>query len=137
VNMLVPLVSDQPAWVMLVRLLCGACNGPMWPAIVDILSKWVPPTERSLALNTVFNGNPVATIVVFFLSPYIIEGLGWRWVLWLDGFVGLLWSLLWVLFVSRSPEHSLRSRVGPARISRAELQYIRTGLSVRSFLLFR
>lgn len=50
-----------------VRILMGAAQGPMFPALTQLLSMWIPPAERAFITSFAYSGIAVSTITPFLL----------------------------------------------------------------------
>jgi sugar phosphate permease len=61
------------------RALVGASESVVIPTVQRLLSNWVPPDKKGLAVATVFASFQTGTIMAYSLSPIIIDQLGdWR-----------------------------------------------------------
>ncbi|XP_063229145.1 sialin-like [Bacillus rossius redtenbacheri] len=88
--------------LLAVRMLQGLLSGPTWPSMHVMVTKWIPPHERSKFVTTYY-GNSVGAAATFPLCGVLIAHLGWEYAFYVPGAVGLLWSLLWWLLVFDSP----------------------------------
>lgn len=66
-------------------------------------SKWAPPFERSRMVVAAFTGNYVGLVVSLPVSGILAQSWGWEWVFYVFGIVGCVWTVLWLMFVSKSP----------------------------------
>jgi sugar phosphate permease len=126
----VGLATNWVAFMVLLFLL-GAGEAGAFPGATRAMQMWYPRSERGFAQGFThsasrFGAFIAPTIIILIISgqvnigsiPLSMPALGWRWVWYLCGAVGILWSVWWYLSYRDLPEeHSL---VGPA-----ELQYIR------------
>ncbi|XP_070504441.1 sialin-like [Chironomus tepperi] len=69
-------------YLIAVRVIVGVCSGFSFAAANDVLSKWIPPAERSRSAGYIVAGMNAGTF---------IANLGW--------------SVLWFVIVYRSPEN--------------------------------
>src|SRR5581483_9529373 len=58
--------------------------------------EWFPARERSTAMGIINAGTAVGAVVAPPAIAAVIQNLGWRWVFFLSGVAGLLWSLWWL-----------------------------------------
>jgi len=97
----------------------GVAEAPCFPANSRVLGAWFPQVERARA-NGVFSVGQYFGLA--FLSPplfWIAARWGWRALFLLAGVIGLVFTLIWLLFY-RDPD---RSRA----VNAAELEHIRNG----------
>lgn len=90
------------------RSLQGVFQGVLWPCVMDHLAKWAPKHERSLLGAISFSGVYLASVMSFSLSGVIAtSSIGWPGIYYVAGGVGLLWSILWLIFGASSPATSI------------------------------
>src|SRR4051812_42574241 len=93
------------------RLLLGFGEGGGFPAATRAVAEWFPQKERSTAMGIMNAGTAVgavvaAPLILIWILPNV-HWLGissWRWVLFITGTFGLLWTLWWFADYNR-PEH--------------------------------
>lgn len=84
------------------RLLLGIGEGGGFPAATRVVAEWFPVTERATAMGIINAGTGLGGIVAPPLIAWIVthvDWLGlssWRWVFFLTGGLGLLWTTWWV-----------------------------------------
>ena len=103
-----------------VSVLGGIGEGVTFPSMHALLSRWIPPIERSRAVTFVYAGIRLGTVIGMLLSGVLCEhgfAGGWPSVFYVFGVTGCVWSFAWFLLCYNSPS------VHP-RISVAERQYI-------------
>lgn len=103
------------------RFLIGLAEAGVWPTASKAVSEWFPPRERALAIGIYTMGATVGAT----LTPYIAiplaafpfqeklpfvhrllgPGSGWRMAFILNGLIGLMWVLPW-LMLYRLPRKS-------------------------------
>ncbi len=84
-------------WMLAVsRFLLGVGEGGGFPAATKAVSEWFPARERSTAMGIINAGTAVGAVIAPPAIAAIIQYLGWRWVFFLCGAAGLLWSLWWL-----------------------------------------
>lgn len=100
-------------WMLVVsRLMLGAGEGGGFPAATRAVAEWFPVKERSIAMGIMNGGTAVGAVVA---GPLILGWIlpsvhwfgveSWRWVFFITGSGGLLWTLWWVLDYRRPEEH--------------------------------
>ena len=101
------------------RILLGAAESPSFPANSRIVACWFPAAERGLA-SAIFNSAQYFSTVLFYpLMGALTHHLGWPWVFWSMGGLGLLIGLLWPRII-----HSPRAH---PRVNAAEVEHIQKG----------
>lgn len=66
------------------------------PAMNNILSKWIPVSERSRALALVYSGMYIGSVTGFAFSPFLIHQFGWPSVFYSFGSLGTVWFAVWL-----------------------------------------
>jgi ACS family hexuronate transporter-like MFS transporter len=83
------------------RLLLGVGEGGGFPAATRAVAEWFPATERATAMGIVNAGTAVGAVIAPTLIATVLThvhwlGLAsWRWVFFLAGALGLLWTWWW------------------------------------------
>jgi ACS family hexuronate transporter-like MFS transporter len=78
------------------RLLLGAGEGGGFPAATKAVAEWFPPQERSTAMGVINAGTAVGAVVAPPAIAALIAAANWRWVFFVTGAAGLLWTLWWI-----------------------------------------
>jgi len=78
------------------RLLLGMGEGGGFPAATKAVAEWFPVRERSTAMGIINAGTAVGAVIAPPAIALVITTLNWRWVFFLSGAAGLLWTLWWV-----------------------------------------
>ena len=103
------------------RALLGVGESGNFPAANKTVAEWFPQKERALATGLYNSGAMIGAIVAPLLVPWIAIHWGWQWAFILTGAVGFVWLIFWALLYHDPASHK--------RLSRAEYDYIRTGLT--------
>lgn len=106
-----PLAAAQSSMFFLLaaRALVGASESVAIPTVQRLLSNWIPPKKKSLAVATVFAGFQTGTILAYSLSPILIDEFdNWRVLFYTYGGAGLMYLVPWLLLARDSPEASLK-----------------------------
>lgn len=77
------------------RLLLGLGEGGGFPAATRAVTEWFPVKERATAMGLINAGTAVGAVIAPPLIAYVIGQTSWRWVFFLTGAIGLLWTLWW------------------------------------------
>ncbi|XP_031355448.1 sialin-like [Photinus pyralis] len=116
-NMCIPFGSDMSYVVVIIlQLLNGLGAGVVWPALYSLVSWWIPKHEQGRFL-TCLQGLSIGMAISLIISGFIIASLGWKYVFYVSGTLGILWCLAWYFLAFDKPE------LHP-RIEYKELHYI-------------
>ncbi|GAB6019422.1 hypothetical protein CHUAL_001003 [Chamberlinius hualienensis] len=102
------------------RILCGLGLSVFQPSLHSLIARWAPPHERSIFSAIIYSGNQFGAVIALLaagvIDEYASDG-GWPWSFYVFGIVAVVWLILWVIFVYKTPdEHPW--------ISLAEKEYI-------------
>jgi MFS transporter, ACS family, hexuronate transporter len=101
------------------RLLLGIGEGGGFPAATRVVAEWFPVRERATAMGIINAGTGVGGIVAPPLIAWIILHTGWlgvsswRWVFFITGALGLVWTSWW--WCSYFPPERHRKLAGAER----------------------
>lgn len=77
------------------RFLLGMGEGGGFPAATKAVAEWFTPQQRSTAMGMINAGTAVGAVIAPPAIAAIIALWGWRWVFFLTGAAGLIWSWVW------------------------------------------
>ena len=77
------------------RLLLGMGEGGGFPAATKAVAEFFPTAERATAMGLINAGTAVGAVIAPPGIALVIGLLGWRWVFFFSGAIGLAWSLWW------------------------------------------
>jgi ACS family hexuronate transporter-like MFS transporter len=100
------------------RAALGFGEAGVFPASIKSVAEWFPKKERALATGIFNAGTNAGAIITPLVVPWISIHWGWRWAFVATGALGFVWLVFWLLIYRKPEEH--------ARVSRAELDYIRS-----------
>lgn len=101
------------------RLAVGVLEAPAFPANARAVTMWFPTRERGFATSVYITGQYIGTPLFTGLLLWIASAYGWRWVFYVTGIAGVVFSLVWYVFYRDPLDHPLSNN--------AELQHIRSG----------
>lgn len=90
-------------FLLLVRACMGIGEGVAMPAMNNLLSKWVPVSERSRSLALVYSGMYLGSVTGLAFSPSLIHTYSWPAVFWSFGSLGAFWYIAWQRLAASSP----------------------------------
>jgi ACS family hexuronate transporter-like MFS transporter len=83
------------------RLLLGAGEGGGFPAATRAVAEWFPVNDRATAMGIINAGTAVGAVIAPPLIALVLLNVNWfglapwRWVFFLTGALGLLWTVWW------------------------------------------
>jgi ACS family hexuronate transporter-like MFS transporter len=98
----------------------GLGEGGGFPGSAKAVSEWFPPKERSFAFGIFNTGSSVGAVIAPPLIAAIVLLLGWRWVFFITGGLGIVWAFAWLRLYRLPAEHKY--------ITPAERELIETSL---------
>jgi ACS family hexuronate transporter-like MFS transporter len=114
--------------LFLSRLLLGIGEGGGFPAATKGVSEWFPANERSLAMGIINAGTAAGAVVAPPLIATVLSFASWRWVFFLAGIAGLVWSAGWSRMYNPPTSHiflepnQMNTLSWPKIITRLEVQ---------------
>lgn len=82
----------------------GLLSGFAFTSVFNILGKWTHPLERELIVPLTVAGATPGVILTLFGSGFIASSrLGWPGTFYIPGSIGLIWSVIWMKFGSKTP----------------------------------
>ncbi|XP_020219290.1 ascorbate transporter, chloroplastic [Cajanus cajan] len=90
--------------LLIMRAFMGIGEGVAMPAMNNILSKWIPVSERSRSLALVYSGMYLGSVTGLAFSPLLIQKFGWPSVFYSFGSLGSIWFAIWLSKAYSSPK---------------------------------
>ncbi|KAK6140632.1 hypothetical protein DH2020_025632 [Rehmannia glutinosa] len=91
-------------FLLIMRAFMGIGEGVAMPAMNNLLSKWIPVSERSRSLALVYSGMYLGSVTGLAFSPILIHKFGWPSVFYSFGSLGSIWFALWLSKAYSSPK---------------------------------
>lgn len=91
-------------FLLVMRAFMGIGEGVAMPAMNNLLSRWIPVSERSRSLALVYSGMYLGSVTGLAVSPVLIQKLGWPSVFYSFGSLGSIWFALWLSKAYSSPK---------------------------------
>jgi sugar phosphate permease len=94
-------------WLLaLDRLLLGAAESFILPAMLILLTNWFTRAERSRTNTILLLGNPVTVLWMSAATGYLIRAIGWQMTFVVEGIPAILWGIFWLIIVRDKPEEA-------------------------------
>ncbi|GMT35940.1 hypothetical protein PFISCL1PPCAC_27237, partial [Pristionchus fissidentatus] len=81
--------------LIIARFVEGMFEGVTYPAMHVMWSHWAPTLEKTKLATFAFAGSYFGTVIAMPLSGYIGHNLGWPFIFYFFGLMGLLWCFFW------------------------------------------
>lgn len=95
-------------WSMsLCRCLIGTGQALYWPSVNSLIACRVSVYDRTKVLGFILSGVTIGSIIGFPAGSWIIHVWGWPAIFYAFGFVGFVWTILWLRFASRYQSDNL------------------------------
>ncbi|XP_073288695.1 ascorbate transporter, chloroplastic-like [Primulina huaijiensis] len=108
-TMLTPLAARIGLpFLLVMRAFMGIGEGVAMPAMNNLLSKWIPVSERSRSLALVYSGMYLGSVIGLAFSPVLIYTFGWPSVFYSFGSLGTIWFAMWLSKAYSSPKEDPR-----------------------------
>ena len=101
-----------------VRFVFGLAEAGAFPTATRAMQLWFPKHERGIVQGVTHSFSRLAVAIVPFIAVSIMAAFGWRWIFYVFGLAGLLWSFSFFLLYRNLPEQH-------PKVNGAELAYIR------------
>ncbi len=103
---------------IIVRFLFGVGEGGAFPVATRAMQLWYPREERGFVQGITHSASRAGAAIAPPIVVAIMSTLGWQWVFYICGAVGLVWAVWWYVSYRDLPEdHGM--------VNRTELQRIR------------
>jgi sugar phosphate permease len=81
----------------------GVAMGPLFPASVQLLARWLPAEERAVASTALDSGITLGSLIVVPLSGVLAVSVGWKFAFTLYGLGMMAYTLVWAWLATDSP----------------------------------
>lgn len=107
--------------MLVIRFFFGAGEAGAFPGATRAVFNWVPAKERGLANGIFHSGGRVGAALSLFLMPFLIRLVGWRWTFVINGAIGIVWGIVYLLWFRDHPKDH-------PGVNDAEREYIESGI---------
>ena len=111
-------VAAGAASLIVIRFVFGLAESAAFPTATRAMQLWFPKAERGIVQGVTHSFSRLAVAIVPFIAVSIMVALGWRWIFYIFGAAGLLWSFAFYLLYRNLPEQH-------RGVNRSELAHIR------------
>ncbi|XP_072948845.1 uncharacterized protein [Epargyreus clarus] len=108
ISLLLPVSAKYGGWmvVCVCRGIQGLTQGVIYPSMHYLISKWVPLEEKSRVTSFTFAGAQFGIASQLIVSGYIANYWGWPVIFYINGIIGLIWTVVYLIIGSNTPQTS-------------------------------
>src|SRR5580700_9954010 len=111
-------IAAGVASLIAIRGVFGLAESAAFPTATRAMQLWFPREERGIVHGVTHSFSRLAVAVVPFIAVSIMVAFGWRWIFYIFGAAGLLWSVAFYFLYRNLPEDD-------AKVNQSELAQIR------------
>ncbi len=82
------------------RIALGLGEAAVFPASINMISRWVPLASRTRAMAFMSSGLSIGTVASLPATGWLVKKYGWPMPFYAFGFLGIVWGVAWFLGVS-------------------------------------
>uniref|UniRef100_A0A182TBS6 Major facilitator superfamily (MFS) profile domain-containing protein n=1 Tax=Anopheles maculatus TaxID=74869 RepID=A0A182TBS6_9DIPT len=107
VTALFPLFAAIDVWTVIAgRFLIGLLSGCVYPTLHNVISRWIPPNEKSKAVACIAGGSTFGTVITWPFAGLLTEHFGWVYAFYVPALLSALIGGIWFWLIADSPsEH--------------------------------
>jgi sugar phosphate permease len=110
-------------WLLAIdRLLLGAAESFILPAMLILLTNWFTRAERSRTNTLLILGNPVTVVWMSMATGFLIRAVGWQMTFVLEGVPSVIWGFAWLFVIRDHPHQAQWMRHESCRILNDQLE---------------
>ena len=111
-------ITGGMASLVVIRFVFGLAEAGAFPTATRAMQLWFPKSERGIVHGVTHSFSRFAVAIVPFIAVSIMLAFGWRWIFYIFGAAGLLWSMAFYLHYRNLPEEH-------PKVNQSELAHIR------------
>lgn len=111
--------------LFIIRFLFGMGEAGAYPNATIVIQRWFPKQETGRAQSIIWIASRIGAALAPFLAVSIMMTLGWRYVFYIFGVLGLLWAIFWGFWFHNEPKNM-------PGIKEAELKHIEEGREIKT-----
>jgi sugar phosphate permease len=92
--------------LVVLRFLLGMAEGPLWTALLMLLSQWFAKSERGRAIGLWNLSMPVGAILSGPLSGFVLQYSDWHWMFLIGGLPAWIWAVVWWRTIPEDRDHA-------------------------------
>lgn len=104
ITLITPFIAFVPFVLILSRFIMGLVQSCMFPSCFVILVNWLPAKDRTLGFALLSTASYIGSVILYFTSGFIIQGIGWPYLFWIFGLICGAVSIFSAWFLTSKPE---------------------------------
>jgi ACS family sodium-dependent inorganic phosphate cotransporter len=100
--------------LIVARIALGLGEAAVFPASMNMISRWVPPERRSRATALIISAISLGTVFALPATGWLVREFGWPLPFYLFGAVGLAWYAAWHVLARGEPPVAAATAAAPA-----------------------
>lgn len=110
ITLITPFISSSLVVFIISRFIMGLVQSCMFPSCFVCLVNWLPLKDRTFGFAVLSIAPNLGSVIIYFISGFIIENLGWPYLFWISGLTCLIFTIFAAFFLTSKPEdHKLIS----------------------------
>uniref|UniRef100_A0A182JXW7 Major facilitator superfamily (MFS) profile domain-containing protein n=1 Tax=Anopheles christyi TaxID=43041 RepID=A0A182JXW7_9DIPT len=104
---LFPLLAAINVWFVIAgRFMIGVLSGFVYPTLHNVISRWIPPNEKSKAVACIAGGSTFGTVITWPFAGLLTEHFGWVYAFYVPALLSAVVGIIWFWLIADSPsEH--------------------------------
>ncbi|XP_040167226.1 putative inorganic phosphate cotransporter [Anopheles arabiensis] len=104
VTALFPLLAAIDVWCVIAgRFMIGFLSGFVYPTLHNVISRWIPPNEKSKAVACIAGGSTFGTVITWPFAGLLTEHFGWVYAFYVPALLSALVGVIWFWLIADSP----------------------------------
>ncbi len=97
-------ILPNVTWLLVDRLMLGAVESVLFPALLVFNTHWFLKPERARANTLLILGNPVTVLWMSVVSGFLIGAIGWQAMFVLEGIPSIIMAFVWLALIQDRPD---------------------------------
>ncbi|XP_058830779.1 sialin-like [Topomyia yanbarensis] len=102
---LTPMLAEVGPWYVIAsRAIVGVLAGFVYPALHNLISRWIPPNERGKVIACIAGGSTFGTVITWPIAGILTEKFGWAQAFYAPAVFILAVGVIWALLITDTPD---------------------------------
>jgi MFS transporter, ACS family, glucarate transporter len=122
--------------LILIRFLFGLGEGSFFPAASKGIASWFPQNERSRAMSFMLTSGTIMGVITPIIGTQSMQTIGWRMIFYIAGAIGIIVTLLYVLFLKERMGSIAGKIENPSKINAPLRSVLKTPIIWNLFIAY-